>query len=900
MKNEKNGSKKKIFLTASILTASVSLIPLLYSSTYVASVWDVYGNTSHIPVAVVNEDSGSRYNDENVNFGNTLVEKLKENDNLQWHFVSADEANRGLTDNKSYYAVITIPSDFSENLTSATTFDKAQATIEYSANEKKNYVASMILKSAMSSLKDKIKTEEATKISDGLISKLNQVPDKLQTVEDGVDQLENGSNKLSSGFTDLISGSNLLTEKLFSLSNGLETARSGVNQLADASGNISVLADGANKLKNGTYTLSNGISQVTSSVGKLADGTSTLDSSVDALANGATSINTGLANLSTGINNFKDTLSQQIDASKTTSTNKVASGIDSAISSASNGIGSSIDSGVSSALETALGGSSLAATSISSYVNGVTSYIDSSQNYTKLPSAVSSYTEAVASYNSKVKELTAAIDSGDTGKIASLSGEIKTLSSQIDLATKNLKASSDSLENNADALSSAGNKLKSNGLAVASIPDTVKSQLEGKLADGLKTGINAALSNQLSPALKSSITDSMNSGLDTLSAGFDSGLNQIQTGISGINGSGYLDPSSTQPSLITGSKQLSAGLGLLKGGTHTLSTNMFTLSNIMNTQIEPGASKVYDASSQIADGSNRLTAMESGIKSLASGMDTATDGSLQLANGASNLNSGLKAASDGSNQLNSGLNTLNSGISDAISNTKEQLKLTDGLSNQAGNGIEIVSKPFDHVHNYGESFAPYFMNVSLWTGGLVALMTICFDFKRRLKTMGPDSNKPFIRFLAFCGISIAQAMLAGLVAQFGLGLNINHPGIFYAGLITIALTYTWIIEFFMLVFGDLGKMISMVVMVLQLTSTGGSFPIETSPAFFRALNPFLPMTYGIRLMKEAISGSNPGYAWQNLLIVLAFGLGGIALLFLGLGIKKIFIKPVKHTYVLKD
>ena len=194
------------------------------------------------------------------------------------------------------------------------------------------------------------------------------------------------------------------------------------------------------------------------------------------------------------------------------------------------------------------------------------------------------------------------------------------------------------------------------------------------------------------------------------------------------------------------------------------------------------------------------------------------------------------------------------------------------------------------------------MNVSLWTGGLVALMTITFDFKRRLKTMGPDSNKPFIRFLAFCGISIAQAMLAGLVAQFGLGLNINHPGIFYAGLITIALTYTWIIEFFMLVLGDIGKMISMVAMVLQLTSTGGSFPIETSPAFFRALNPFLPMTYGIRLMKEAISGSDPGYAWQNLLIVLSFGLGAIALLFLGLALKKNLSKnkEINSTYVLKD
>lgn len=893
MKIRKTGSKKKTLLTAAILTAGVSLIPLLYSSTYVASVWDVYGNTSHIPVAVVNEDAGSRYNDEDVNYGNTLVEKLKENDNLQWHFVSADEAENGLKGNEKYYAVITIPSDFSKNLTSSATLDKAQASIEYSANEKKNYVASMILKSAMSSLKDKIKTEEASKISDTLVNKLNEVPEKLGLIADGAGKLEDGSEKLASGFTSLNSGADLLTEKLFDLSNGLDSARSGVDKLTEASGNLAVLADGASQLSDGSYTLSNGISSVTDAAGKLSDGSKKIDSSVLALKNGADSINNGLGALSNGLNTFTSTVTWQIGSSKDSSAAQVSSGIDSAMTKASEGINSSIDSGLASALDTALGDSSMASQSLSAYLNGVNSYIDNSSKYTVLPSAVSAYADSVSAYNAKVQELTNAIDSGDTAQIASLSAQVKALSPKIGGSTSALKSNADSLAGQAAAIKAGGDSLKDNGSKIASIPSSVRTGLEYQLGSGLKNGISTALHNQLAPVLKSSITASMNSGLDKLSAGISGGVSQLQTGISGINGSGYIDADGKDPALLTGSARLSDGLSQLKSGSDSLSTNMSAIYNVMNTQISPGAVKLSSASTQLADGADKLTAMKDGLRTLQVGMNTAADGSRQLSQGAVTLSSGLQAAADGNSQLNDGLNTLNTGLNDSITASKDQLRTTDGLGKQAGDGIDVVSKPFDHVHNYGESFAPYFMNVSLWTGGLVALMTICFDFKRRLKNLGPDSPKPMFRFFAFCGISVAQAMLAGLVAQFGLGLNINHPGIYYAGLITISLTYTWIIEFFMLIFGDIGKMLSMVLMVLQLTSTGGTFPVEVSAPFFQFLNPLLPMTYGVRLLKEAISGSDPAYAWKSLMIVLAFGLANVALLFFGLGLKKLVKKKNK-------
>ncbi len=103
---------------------------------------------------------------------------------------------------------------------------------------------------------------------------------------------------------------------------------------------------------------------------------------------------------------------------------------------------------------------------------------------------------------------------------------------------------------------------------------------------------------------------------------------------------------------------------------------------------------------------------------------------------------------------------------------------------------------------------------------------------------------------AFLGIGVLQAVLLGIVGQFGLGLPINHVFGFYSAVILASVTFVAIIQFLMMYLGDIGKILSMALMVLQLTSTGGTFPIETSGAFFEVLNKIMPMTYSVNLLKK--------------------------------------------------
>ncbi|MDD5952941.1 MAG: hypothetical protein PUC32_04735 [Oscillospiraceae bacterium] len=138
-------------------------------------------------------------------------------------------------------------------------------------------------------------------------------------------------------------------------------------------------------------------------------------------------------------------------------------------------------------------------------------------------------------------------------------------------------------------------------------------------------------------------------------------------------------------------------------------------------------------------------------------------------------------------------------------------------------------------------FLRYNRTIVLIIGVLTMLMSVYLDNKRRIKLLSPEPDHPILRMLGLYAISVGQALLVGVIVQF---------------------------LFFHL--DDLGKILSMILLVLQLTSTGGTFPVEMTPPFFQFIHRFVPMTYGIQLQKEAISGSSASYLWHNTWILLVF------------------------------
>ena len=172
---------KDIFTNFALLIVVLALciLPSLYAWFNIYASWDPYGNTGNIPIAVVNKDKGTTLSDKNINVGDQVVKKLKDNDALGWEFVNSDYARKGL-ENGKYYATIEIPSNFSEDLASILSKKTTKAKIIYSVNEKINAIAPKITDKGASSIQSQVNSEFIKTVGEIAFTLLNDTGVKLQ------------------------------------------------------------------------------------------------------------------------------------------------------------------------------------------------------------------------------------------------------------------------------------------------------------------------------------------------------------------------------------------------------------------------------------------------------------------------------------------------------------------------------------------------------------------------------------------------------------------------------------------------------------------------------------------------------------------------------------------------
>lgn len=139
IKSEWQSFFKNKFMVVAII--AIMIIPTIYTTIFLGSMWDPYGNVDKLPVAIVNKDKSVIYEDKVMDVGNELVDNLKESNSLDFNFVDEDVAERGL-ENGTYYMVVTIPEDFSANATTLMDDEPQQMALDYETNPGTNYIAS--------------------------------------------------------------------------------------------------------------------------------------------------------------------------------------------------------------------------------------------------------------------------------------------------------------------------------------------------------------------------------------------------------------------------------------------------------------------------------------------------------------------------------------------------------------------------------------------------------------------------------------------------------------------------------------------------------------------------------------------------------------------------------------
>lgn len=248
-----------------IVLCAIMIIPMIYACVFLGSMWDPYGQTDQLPVAVVNKDKEVEYNDFTMDIGKQLSDKLSKNDSMDFNIVSSTKAQKGLKDGK-YYMIITIPENFSKNATTLLDDDPQTMMLTYTTNPQTNYIATKMDDSAMAKVKTEI-SSTVTKTYSKILFK------NVKTLSKGFNTAADGSQKLSDGVATASEGNKTITENLNTLASSALVFNDGADSLVKGlsayTEGVSTAKAGAQQLDNNSATLNNGAAQLKSGSSQL-------------------------------------------------------------------------------------------------------------------------------------------------------------------------------------------------------------------------------------------------------------------------------------------------------------------------------------------------------------------------------------------------------------------------------------------------------------------------------------------------------------------------------------------------------------------------------------------------------------------------------------------------------
>lgn len=800
-----------------IVLVALILIPSIYTVVFLGSMWDPYGNSGDLPVAVVNKDKAVEYNDKKLDVGDQLVKKLKDNDSLDFHFVNSKEANKGLK-NGDYYMVITIPSNFSKNATTLLDKNPKKMVLNYTTNPGTNYVASKMDDSAIAKIKAEVSSSVTKTYAETIFTSIGtmsdgfaEASDGTQQLSDGMTQLEDGNKTISDNLKVLASssltfkdGTNTLTKGLKDYTNGVVTVNNGIYQLKTGVGTLGsatpTLASGVSDLNTGAQALNKGVSDYTAGVSQalaganqLVENNTELNAGVKALGEGAEKLVAGNQQVVDGVKKLQENLetSKKTMAASQDSLTQLSDGKTSLDNYATliktlNASGDAQKQGIASKLLT----SGMSRAEIDAY--RLTNYFP----VDKYKDGVASYMDSVATYTT-----------GASTAINTLSSSTKLSLNDLDVAL--------------------------NG---------------GTLTDGTK------------------VPTGLVSGTQTVQAG----LNEVNAKVNGgkyvtVDNDGNIKQVTvdSKDALVAGVQAYTAGVDSLQKGLTQIADN--------NTALTSGATALADGTSKLNSNvpelTKGITALTSGVDQLATGTSTLVSNNATLMNGANQLSDGAGQISDGASKLAAGSDTLGDGIksaadgvttlNDALKSGAEESKIdsTDKTTDMVATPVETSHKETSKVENNGHAMAPYMMSVGLYVTCLAfALMyPIRHGIKKAENAWKYWASKATVMYTVSTLAAIVMVTALRLIN----GFEPVNLGLTYLLAILVSAAFMSLVMLLSLTTGFIGDFLLLVFMIVNLGGSAGTYPLDTGPAIYKAIHKFVPYTYSVDGFRKTISMTAP-------------------------------------------
>ncbi|MFW3591404.1 YhgE/Pip family protein [Staphylococcus caprae] len=901
-----------------IILIGLAILPSFYAWFNLWAMWDPYGNTGHIKVAVVNEDSGDKIRGKKINVGDSMVKSLKKNDSFDWQFVSREKADHEIKMGK-YYAGIYIPSKFTHEITGTLRKHPQKADVNFKVNQKINAVAAKLTDTGSSLVVEKANEQFNKTVTQALLSEANKVGLTLEDNVPTINKIKNAVYQANNALPKI----NEFADKVIYLNNHQEELDNYANKFRD--------------------------------LGKYKDNITDAQDKLNAVNAAVPALNER-AKLILALNDYMPNIERLLNVAANDVPNQFPK-INKGVNIASQGIDVANDQ-----LTDAQGYLTQAKQRVKDYqdaagraqdVNGAVNNDLRNQQSTAQQSANQTHKDAGRSYsNMHTSQVSTNGDASPKGDTVLSDNDVKSMNTAL---TESLLSLSNQTDKQAQATQQDIKALKniSYGIIASDKPtqfkeplDNVKSRLENatkynqqmidilseleksehvdlskeiKQIKQANNQINDSLrkTNQLIDALSNGSSGQseavkvlrslpkLNSNLDAFRSYIKKELNQkllsVSNEITDQLNKGQNTLSTIQSKLNTINQVITAGQDILSKGKERIDTIQSALPGIEQTYINamrtaqdyfPTLKKDVAQAADFVR--NDLPQLEQELANVTQSVNQNLPALFNRYDNAVNLlNENQPRAKEG---LASLANFAENKLPDVEKDLKKADKvfkkldkddavdkLIDTLKNDLKKQADTIANPINKkttdvfpVKDYGSGMTPFYTALSIWVGGLLMVSLLSVDNKH--EHLRPILTKRQI-YLGKAGFFFMLGVIQALIVSIGdlviLKAAVESPVLFVSIAVFSSLVFNSIIYTCVSMLGNPGKAVAIILLVLQIAGGGGTFPIQTAPQFFQTISPYLPFTYAIDALRETVGGIVPEILITKVVVLTLFGLGFI-------------------------
>ena len=865
MKHVKNTLKlfaldwKRIFKNpvATLLIIAVMIIPSLYAWFNIKALWDPYENTSQLPIAIYSADAGSDFQGKKIEIGDQVIDNLHKNDQLGLKFVSSKKALTDGVDSGKYYAGIYLPKEFSEDLLSFTSGEITKPKIEYYVNQKINAIAPKITDKGASSIQTTISDEFIDTASSTLMTVFNEVGFNLDSNLTSITKLTSLIQEVAdnsdtiNGYAQQVVDLNAKMPEIKQKLAAVDEFKAYLPQVDALTKKVVDLNDKFPEIKEKAtiiLTLEDKIPEIKNAAAQLAQ----VDSDFATIEK---TMNDGINEAKMGLTVLDQVQTMMPDVQKllTASSEAVTLGQD-----------------VVTKLQTDL------PENLDAIVDSMVRVIEGA---TKNTAQIATNLAGLATEDNRgtIKSTLVSTEKLVSGQLSSLDN----LSTILDYLEKN-GASVDLIQaqvaTTKTILTTLNTRLTQQ-IAQVDTADmaTIKSGLT-ELA-GLATQANTAISKVSGADVSEKIKVALTKTLNTLNV-----ADNILTKAQAIDLDKFLSATKgTVRDAVTLLEKYQAELPAIKAELHDANTLLNSNLPAIVSGIQTGADLYRN---ELPTLETQLGKAATFIKNDWPGIEADLTKTLAMVD--EKFPEVEKALAMASDLIKNDWPTLQAGVqkaADAIKKGEEDYDLSDiikMLKLDANAESDFFSAPVElhtndvyAVPNNGSASTPFYTALCLWVGAVLLSsiasteMHLSKDEKKKYSTR----EKYSAHLLSFVVVGLAQALIVVLGNIFLLNVYAVSPG--YSVLFTLLVALVFMVMVYVLVamFGNVGKGLAIIILVLSISGGGGNYPIQLSGKFFQFINPLLPFTHAVNLLREPVGGIYWPTVWHAVIVLVSVMIG---------------------------